>query len=354
MRSIFLCTIAALVGGALVVSAVSAGELPKTHVKASGNNSNTIISIYDEVPFWNKTIPTASNGQVTAHFTPSDVLGIKGFDILRLLKLGVLDFASHDISKMAGDHPVFEGCDLAGLTLDLDTARKACEAWKPAMARVMKEKFNTKLLALASSPPQVFWCRTKISGLGDLKGKKVRVFNKTMTDFVKAAGGTAVSIGYADVVPALQRGVVDCAVTGSGSGNIAGWWEVAEYLYPLSLGWSISFQGANVKSWNKLAPDVQQFFLEQFKEFEGKLWATNAKSIADAENCNFNKEPCVMGKKADMKLVPVRDADKATHKRVLEDVVLVEWAKRAGKNFAKEWNETVGKIVNLQIPLDKL
>jgi hypothetical protein len=34
--------------------------------------------------------------------------------------------------------------------------------------------------------------------------------------------------------------------------------------------------------------------------------------------------------------------------------VLVEWGKRAGKAYAKEWNETVGKVVGLSIPLDKL
>ena len=52
--------------------------------------------------------------------------------------------------------------------------------------------------------------------------------------------------------------------------------------------------------------------------------------------------------------VPVRNADKATHKRLLEEVVLVEWAKRAGKKYAEEWNETVGKVVGLRISLDKL
>ena len=44
----------------------------------------------------------------------------------------------------------------------------------------------------------------------------------------------------------------------------------------------------------------------------------------------------------------------ATHKRLMTEVVLVEWGKRAGKAYAKEWNDTVGKVVGLSIPLDKL
>jgi hypothetical protein len=35
---------------------------------------------------------------------------------------------------------------------------------------------------------------------------------------------------FAEVVPALQRGVVDCAVTGTLSGNTAGWLDCCMML----------------------------------------------------------------------------------------------------------------------------
>jgi TRAP-type C4-dicarboxylate transport system substrate-binding protein len=266
----------------------------------------------------------------------------------------VTDFGAGDISKMAGDDPVFEGCDLAGLALDIATARAACEAWAPVMGRVMEEKFNTKLMALGTNPPQVFWCREALTGLDDLKGRKVRVFNKTMADFINAVGGTTVSMPFAEVVPALQRGVVDCGVTGTLSGNTAGWPDVSTHLYPMYLGWSINYQGVNLDSWNNFPPEVQAFFEQQFAEFEDKMWDTAAKAVADAENCNFGKEPCELGKMASMTLVPISDADKEKHAQMMQDVVLVEWARRCGKDCAAEWNDTVGQAVGLQIPLDQL
>ena len=88
--------------------------------------------------------------------------------------------------------------------------------------------------------------------------------------------------------------------------------------------------------------------------FEDKMWDTATKATLDAENCNFGKEPCEMGKMAQMTLVPVNDADKAKHAELMQDVVLVEWAKRCGKDCAAEWNDTVGQAVGPQIPLDKL
>jgi TRAP-type C4-dicarboxylate transport system substrate-binding protein len=120
------------------------------------------------------------------------------------------------------------------------------------------------------------------------------------------------------------------------------------------LGWSINYQGVNLDSWNNFPPEVQAFFTEQFEQFEDKMWDTAAKAVADAENCNFGKEPCELGKMASMTLVPISEADKQKHAQMMQDVVLVEWARRCGKECATEWNETVGQAVGLEIPLDKV
>ena len=64
---------------------------------------------------------------------------------------------------------------------------------------------------------------------------------------------------------------MDCGVTGSLSGNTAGWPEVAKSLYPMSLGWSINVVAVNQASWNRLDKRVQGFMLEQMKAYEHAL-----------------------------------------------------------------------------------
>jgi len=339
-----------LVVAAAFSTAAVAQDLPKTQFKAIGLNTATPASIYDEVPFWRKTIPEASKGAITADITPLDQMGIDDKTMLRLLKLGVMDFAGMDISKMASDDPRFEACDLAGLTLDADKARAACDAYRSVIDRQMQKNWNAKLLAIGANTPQVFWCRDEVKGLDDLKGKKIRVFNNTMRDFLSGLGATAVSMAFAEVVPALNNGVVDCAVTGSLSGNTAAWFEVAKSVYNMSLGWSINVLAVNLNSWNRLDPKVQAFLEEQVKAYEDKMWATLKKSIVEADNCNTNKQPCTLGKLANVKLVQVSPAEAEQHKKLVEGAVLAGWSKRCGSECAKEWNDTVGKNLGLKAP----
>ena len=114
------------------------------------------------------------------------------------------------------------------------------------------------------------------------------------------------------------------------------------------------YESANLDKWNSFEPELQAFFTEQFAGLEDKMWDTAAKAQIDADNCNFGKEPCELGKMANMNPVAVTDADKETHKQLMQDVVLLEWGKRCGKDCAAEWNDTVGQVVGLQIPVDKL
>jgi TRAP-type C4-dicarboxylate transport system substrate-binding protein len=335
---------------AALSTAAAAQDLRKTQVKVIGLNSPTPVSIYDEVPFWRKTIPEASKGAITADITPLDQMSIDDKTMLRLLKLGVMDFAGMDISKMAGDDPRFEACDLAGLTLDPDKARAACNAYRDVIDRQMQKNWNAKLLAFGGNTPQVFWCREVVSGLDGFKGKKVRVFNNTMRDFLAGVGATAVSMAFAEVVPALSAGVVDCGVTGSLSGNTAGWPEVTKSIYPMSLGWSINVLAVNLDTWKRLDPKVQAFMLEQVKAYEDKMWATIKTTTGEAENCNTGKQPCTMGKLAKSTIVAVKPEEAETHKKLVEGAVLAGWAKRCGSECAKEWNETVGKTLGLKAP----
>jgi TRAP-type C4-dicarboxylate transport system substrate-binding protein len=267
---------------------------------------------------------------------------------------GVTDFSVGDISKMAGDDPVFEGCDLAGLTTEVKKAREACEAWKPIMNEHMQERFNAKLMALGNNAPLALWCNVPISKLEDIRGKKVRVFNSTQADFISALGGATVTMNFAEVVPALERGVVDCAVTSTMGGNTAGWTEVTTHLYPVGLGWSIYYTAVNLDAWNRFPEPVRAFLDDELGTLEDDFWGIGQKMTDEGIACNTAQEGCTIGKEANMTLVELTPEERAKKNELVQDNVLVSWGKRCGKDCAAQWNDTVGKVLGMQIPLDKL
>ena len=110
------------------------------------------------------------------------------------------------------------------------------DAYTPVINDIMSNRIGVVMISLWPTVQQSVWCAVPIKGMADLKGKKIRVFAKTQADFLKAVGASPVTMAFSEVVPALQRKVVDCAVTGTLSGNIAKWPEVATHLYPINVG----------------------------------------------------------------------------------------------------------------------
>jgi TRAP-type transport system periplasmic protein len=334
----------------VIPSLAFAQDLPKTNLKVSGGNQtqNMFQKIYK--PFFTETLSAKTNGAITTTFGSLEELGLRGPEVLRLLRQGVFDISEGTLSYMAGEDPRFDGLDLPGVTLDIAAQRKAADAFRPILAKVMEEKFNTKLLSMSPVAAQVFYCKGAIANAESLRGKAVRTFNRAMSQLVEGFGGSTVNLPFAEVIPAMQRGVAQCAVTGTSAGNTARWWEVSDHLYALPMGWSMTFFGANTRSWARLDEKTRTFLEQQFKELEDRMWAQAGSDIQDGTNCNTGKEPCKDGIKASpaMTFVPVSDADRAAAQKVLRERVLPDWAKRCGAECVAQWNATVGKVAGVE------
>jgi len=341
----------------LALTAATAGvagaqELQELHLKVIGGWSNVTMTTAVEQPFWQKTMPEISGGKITADFNSLDTLGLKGDETLRLLKLKIADIVTGPVSFVAGDFKLYDGLDLSGAILDIDSMRKAVAAYRPVIDKNMQENFNAHLLMVWPSPPQVLFCKGEIKGVADLAGKKIRTFNQTLSDFVDAVGGTPVNLSFAEVVPALQNGTANCGVTGTGPGNSAKWWEVTDHLFPLVLGWAPYFSAVNLDTWNELDEPTKAFLTEAFAKLEDEMWTHVAGVATDGVNCNTGLGECKNGIKANMKLVEVSDADKAMLAKMVGETILPRWAERCGAACVADWNATVGKVLGFEAKAD--
>ena len=116
-KSLVLAAIAA----SLLAGVAQAQDLPKTHLKVVGGLSNLTAYNDYEKPFWTKTVPEQSKGQVTADIKGFNEMGLKGPELLRLMSTGVVEFGTATLSYFASDNPINEAIDLAGLAPDVQT-----------------------------------------------------------------------------------------------------------------------------------------------------------------------------------------------------------------------------------------
>lgn len=196
---------------------------------------------------------------------------------------------------------------------------------------------------------QVVYCGSELSGLSDLKGRKIRASGSAIGDFVETLGATPVSMSFGEVVQGLQTGVIDCAITGSMSGFNARWNEVATHIYELPIAWSPVVLVANGEVWNGLDGKVRDFLKEQFAEFQDSVWAGAGAETTEGFACNAGEAACTRENPGSMTRVSVSEEDAALRDKILRDVVLANWGEQCGKDCVETWNSTVGEVVGMSI-----
>jgi TRAP-type C4-dicarboxylate transport system substrate-binding protein len=329
--------------------ALATGALAQVPMRALGNFQNQLQSSEIERPFFTN-LGANTNRMFDVQFRTMDEVGLRGFDALRLLKLGVFDVMAVQLGYASGDEPFILGVDLPGVAPEIATARKASDAYKPAFARRMLEKYNGHTVALWPYPGQVFMCKTRVGSLDELKGKKVRTFTPAMAKLVEYFGGIPVTLPFPEVYEGLQRGTVDCAISAAISANTSKWYEVSSFIYPLNIGWGIQAHVVNNDYWKRLNQAQRDALTAQFTKMENDFWDLADRTTQEGLNCNSSTGACKYGTPAKMQVLPVNSADPKKLREAAEKVVVPSWLSDCRKTYpacAQIWGDTVGKVVGI-------
>ena len=351
IKSVAALAIAGAITLGLAIAPASA-EMKKREFKVVGTWGFLDHWKEREGPYWKERLPKLSGGKLTANAKSLTELGLSGFEVMRLLKLGVFDAVHGVTTYVAQDSPAIEGADLAGVIQDLPTYRRANQAYRHVIAREFEQKYGAKLLMVYAWPSQQLWCNLgdksiKKFGLHQLKGKKIRTYSTTLGDFIEGVGGSAVTIAFAEVVPALQKGVADCGLTGTLPAYNAKWYQVVTHNIRIRLGYASSFLAMNLKLWNSLDSETKAVFNKSLAVLEEEMWSATAINDQKGMDCNASG-PCDRPTGGMIPIEPTA-ADKAILKDVVENFVLKRWAKRCGtQKCLDDWNSTIGKISGMR------
>jgi TRAP-type C4-dicarboxylate transport system substrate-binding protein len=320
-------------------------------LRVAGNLLATgLIQKNKEQPFF-ENLAKHTGLPLEVDYKPMDVVGVKDADGLRVLKSALFDIVTLRIAQVSRDEPFLLGADLVGLNPDYEVARKVVNSFRDAADKRLQERHGAKLLGIWPFGPQVVFCKVAISGLGDLKGKKVRVYDQSLAKFIEKIGGIPVTIPFGETQQALERGVTDCAITGPSSANSAGWPDVTTHFMPIGFQIALNGYAMSLTRWNSLTPDQQARFVRAFNTLEDDIWTYSKELFDDAVRCNVGKEPCKTVKKYSMTEVPVRAADQQMIREALATVSFPAFSEVCEKSYpgcSAIWKKQLGAISGIK------
>ena len=303
-----------------------------------------------EEPFWTRELVRLSGGRASAEIVPFDRAGIRGQEMLRLVQLGAVPFGTSLLNLSAVLDAEFGAPDLAGLNPDVATMRRSIGAFRPHLEKVLRERYGTELLALYAYPAQVTFCAKPLGSLADLTGRRIRISSATQSDWVVSLGAIPVQTPLAEIVANMRSGNIDCAITGTMSGNTIGLHEVTSHIHTMPVNWGVAAFVANGAAWNALGKDLQDLLRRELPKLEQAIWTEAENETSDGIACNTGAAACIGGRKGRMTQVRASAADAQRRRDILVNNVLPGWLKRCGPQCAQVWKQTVGPGSGVDLP----
>ena len=303
-----------------------------------------------EEPFWTHELKRLSGGRADAEIVPFDRAGIRPQEMLRFVQLGVVPFGTSLLNLSAVLDAEIGAPDLAGLNPDVAALRRTIAAFRPHLEKLLRERYGSELLAVYAYPAQVTFCAKPVGGLADLKDRRIRISSATQADWVTALGAIPVQTPFNEIVANVKSGNIDCAITGTMSGNTIGLHEVTTHLYTMPVNWGVAAFVANGSAWSALSKELQELLRRELPKLEQAIWAEAENETSNGIACNTGAPSCTGGRAGKMVVVRATPADAARRQEILVKVVLPAYLKRCGPRCAQTWNQTIGSSSGVALP----
>jgi TRAP-type C4-dicarboxylate transport system substrate-binding protein len=340
-------------GGLLVAAAVGAGgpaaaAEPALTLRVVGGLAALSQYTRHEQPFWTQELARLSNGRYGAQIVPFDRAGIRGQELLTMVRLGTVPFGTLLVSLASPKDAELAAPDLAGLNPDAASLRRVVAAFRPRLASLLRERHDAELLAVYVYPAQALFCAKPIASLAGVRGLRVRTSSVAQSDWIEALGGRPVATPFAELVPNLRAGTVDCAITGTMSGNTIGLHELTTHIHTMAINWGLAAFVAHGPTWRALPADLRELLQRELPRLEASIWAESIRETDEGIACNTGAPGCSGGKPGRMVAVRPGTADEVVRREILTSVVLPRWVNRCGPDCAATWNRVLAPVVGVE------
>lgn len=237
----------------------------------------------------------ASNQRFQIQVFSSAELPYKASDVLRAVATNQVQMGDVALGFVAGDVPELNAFAMPFSCTSMEKFYdKAAGEVDADINQVLTTKFKTRSIMQWVMPPQQLWLTKPIANIDGLKNLKVRSWNREQADMMKLLGGSGVTITPAEVIPSLQRGVVDGAFTAAVPALDWKFNEVTKMGYMINLTLAHQIIAVNDQELAKLPADLKQLLADKTREWAPKYRQTLIDADKDARRTLTQKGMTLM------------------------------------------------------------
>ena len=206
-----------------------------------------------------KEVEARTNGAIDVEIYDSAQL-YKDKEVPAAVGSGAIEAGVASLTRYVGDAPVVDVFYMPFLLNSEAKVRAAVAEGSVVRTTIEKEVAKTggQILYWQAYGGAVLLSKGgPIRTPADMKGKKARVFGKTLGDFVTAAGGAPTLISGSEQYLAYQRGTVDIGMTGVSGVKSRKLWEVMDTITVTNHADIEFVVVVNTDWWNGLSSEVQ-------------------------------------------------------------------------------------------------
>jgi TRAP-type C4-dicarboxylate transport system substrate-binding protein len=215
-------------------------------------------------PEFLKGLEKATGGMVKTDWHTASALGAVPELYTRLVQ-GIIDWGQFNAGYTPGVFPFTE-------MIELPIRYPSAVVPTQAMLELYKEGFynkeygDIKLLFLYSIGPYQLWSNTKITGVEDLVGKKLRCPSPSYVEATKALGAVPVSMPGGDIYTAMQKGIIDATWACGDMAVAFKIGEIAKYVIMTNIGTATQTFGMNKNTYKALPEAGKKYIADNLEK----------------------------------------------------------------------------------------
>ena len=194
---------------------------------------------------------------------------------LDMVRTGAVDMAFFALEYSSDRDVRFGAMGLPFILDDVEALREFSQIIKDSLFNdITEEEFNQRLLAFQGQDFHHYCGNEPIETLADWEGLIIQTASPMETDCVAALGGSPINMPFMDVVPSLEKAVIEGAVGWNAAAvYLLNCYDAVQYITVAPVSGIFCTVSINKDVFDAMPGDVQDIMIDEAEQFEDKIFA---------------------------------------------------------------------------------